>query len=66
MKAILEFNLPEERAEYELAVTGAELQAAVSDFDNWLRSTVKYSEKRDWPNAEQIRQRFIEMIGDLG
>lgn len=44
-KAILEFNLPEENEEFELAKNGARLSYAIDDFDNWLRSELKYNDK---------------------
>lgn len=44
MKAILEFNLPEEQEEYKLARNGLNLSCAVWDYDQEvLRSIVKYN-----------------------
>jgi hypothetical protein len=42
MKAILEFNLPEEQPEFELANDGYKWQLVVWELDQWLRSQIKY------------------------
>jgi len=42
MKAILEFELPEEADAFEEAEQGALLKAAIQKFDNMLRDKVKY------------------------
>ena len=47
MKAILEFNLPEENEEFQAAVNGLNYKSAIWDYDQWLRSEMKYSELSD-------------------
>lgn len=42
MKAILEFNLPEDASEYAAANAGAGLRSVLWDFDQWLRQQLKY------------------------
>ena len=42
MKAILEFSLPEEREEHEVAVHGMEWKIVCEDMDNQLRSWLKH------------------------
>lgn len=44
MKAILEFNLPEERPEFDLAVNGNKWSFVAWKIDQELRSKIKYSE----------------------
>lgn len=44
MKAILEFNLPEEQDEYDWAVNGPTYKLALEELDAWLRSVIKYDE----------------------
>ena len=44
MKAILKFNLPEENEEFQAAVNGLNYKSAIWDYDQWLRSEMKYSE----------------------
>ncbi len=42
MKAILEFNLPEDQSDFDLAVNGAKAQVALLEMDQWLRAQYKY------------------------
>jgi hypothetical protein len=44
MKAILEFNLPEEQPEFDLAVNGNKWSFVAWKIDQELRSKIKYSE----------------------
>ena len=46
-KAILQFNLPEERHEFEVASNGQNYLSALHDLDNYLRSKLKYEELPD-------------------
>jgi DNA-binding HxlR family transcriptional regulator len=43
MKAILEFNLPEDNVEYNLANKGQDFHTTLWDMDQWLRSNTKYA-----------------------
>jgi len=43
MKAILEFNLPDDEEDYRRARDGAKAFIVLSDLDNWLRDKIKYS-----------------------
>jgi len=42
MRAILEFNLPEEQSDFDLAANGAKAQVALWEMDQWLRAQYKY------------------------
>ena len=42
MKAILQFNLPEEQYEFDSAVTGSQWHNLVSDLDEKLRQDIKH------------------------
>ena len=44
MKATLEFNLPDDSEEHQVAVKAKELYLSLWDIDQWLRSKIKYSE----------------------
>ena len=44
MKAILEFNLPEEQTEHLTAVKALDYKYVVSEMDEYLRSQIKYQE----------------------
>jgi len=54
MKGILEFNLPEDQGEFEIACKGGKYFSALHELDNYLRSKIKYSEG-DVKVYEEIR-----------
>lgn len=43
MKATLEFNLPEDQDEFNLATKAADLQSALWQMKQWLRSETKHA-----------------------
>ena len=47
MKVILEFDLPEENLDFQAALNGHNYKSAIWDFDQLLRSEMKY---KDLPN----------------
>jgi hypothetical protein len=42
MKAILEFNLPEDDYDYSLCRDASRFKSILIDMENWLRKKVKY------------------------
>jgi hypothetical protein len=44
MKAILEFDLPEEQEEFDVANNGWKFKSAIWEIDNKLRSILKYEQ----------------------
>lgn len=42
MKATLEFQLPRDRAEFNMANGGAGFHSVLWDMDQWLRGKIKY------------------------
>ena len=42
MKAILEFNLPEDNYQHKAALQGADLKLIIATLDNMLRGYLKY------------------------
>jgi len=42
MKAVLEFNLPEDDHEFRMATTGANMHSVLWEYDQWLRGNIKY------------------------
>jgi len=44
MKAILEFNLPEEAAEHRMAIDGSDWKYVVTEMDEYFRSQIKYQD----------------------
>lgn len=61
MKATLEFNLPEEKDEYNFANNGVNYYSALVEFDQWLRSEYKYNGKED---MYAVREKLNEIIND--
>jgi hypothetical protein len=47
MKVILEFDLPEKNLDFQAALNGHNYKSAIWDFDQLLRSEMKY---KDLPN----------------
>lgn len=43
MKAILEFNLPEEQTEFENAVDAQKMLSVIWNMNQWLRKQIKYA-----------------------
>ena len=70
MKATLEFNLPEEQSDFDLAVNGAKAQSALCDMDQWLRSQTKYApddmSEDTFKAFELCREQLREIVYDNG
>jgi hypothetical protein len=70
MKATLEFNLPEEQSDFDLAVNGAKAQSALYDMDQWLRSQTKYApddmSEDTFKAFELCREQLREIVYDNG
>lgn len=64
-RAILEFTLPEEAVEHRLALSGAEIVAAVREFDDKLRANQKYSGDTMRP-ASEVRRLLAEILEERG
>ena len=47
MKAILEFNLPEEKEEFDAASKGMDWAILAWDIDQFIRNKIKYEQDRD-------------------
>ena len=71
MKATLEFNLPEDHIDFELAVNGAKAQSTLWEFDQWLRSQYKYMpdeeySKDKYETFEKCRAQLREIMFENG
>ena len=44
MKAFLEFDLPKDNMEFKAAINGSNYKSAIWEYDQWLRSEMKYGE----------------------
>ena len=59
MKAILEFNLPDDQGEYERVNKAIDLCGVLFDFDQYLRSEIKYHDK----DLQDARDKLYELMG---
>lgn len=67
MKAILEFNLPEDTDEHEVALKGMDWKYAMQAVDDCLREMVKYGDdpvKAEF--AENVRKMLYEELDERG
>lgn len=66
MKATLEFNLPEDKIEWDNAVRADAMYASLWDLSQELRTLWKYEELNDdeWKMVERIRDRFYDILSD--
>ena len=68
MKAILEFNLPEERYDYDSAVNGYKVIGMVEDLVEDLRSIYKHGPRQGYnlspEEAGKFRNLIIEFINE--
>jgi hypothetical protein len=66
MKATLEFNLPEETHEHELAINAATMYSAICDLDNHLRNVIKHGDQSEMVKrfANEIRNDYLSDIKD--
>lgn len=64
MKAILEFNLPEDDAEFYCATKGTDMLNALFEIEIELRKLYKYEElnEDEWNMVEKIRASFYEIL----
>ena len=61
MKAILEFNIPEDNQEFELASKALKMFGTLWDFDVWLRTEIKYNNQEQY---EPVREKLRELMNE--
>jgi len=71
MKAILEFELPEDKEEFDAASKGMDWAILAWDIDQYIRNRLKYqTEKLDTLSAKKelefLREALNEMLIDRG
>lgn len=62
MKAILEFNLPEDQGELDLAMMARTMYSAIWDVDHLLRNHLKHGEQK---NAEKVMERCVKELAEI-
>lgn len=74
MKAILEFNLPEETEEFQMATQAAKMHHTLWEIDQWLRTNTKYApddiNEHTYKAYEECREQLHQFLNgnnvDLG
>ena len=69
MKAILEFNLPDDQDDFQDAVNGQKWRLMVWNFDQHLRSQIKYNDKlseEQYKVYEEIRDMLYQKMNENG
>ncbi len=66
MKAVLEFNLPEEQQEFNQASNAVNYLVALEDFSQYIRGRIKYEENPEVIKKELdiIWGKFFEILAD--
>ena len=64
MKAVLEFDLPEDNQDFKAAINGSNYRSAIWDYDQWLRSEMKYGDLPDatYKAYEECRKKLREIL----
>ena len=66
MKAILEFNLPEDKIEFEAASKSMDWAIMAWDIDQYIRNRLKYqSEKLDTSSAKEELELLRESLNEM-
>ena len=61
MKATLEYNLPEDRDDFNYANNGFNYYMALVEMDQWLRAEYKYNDKEE---MYEVREKLRQIILD--
>ena len=63
MKAILEFNLPEDRDDFVVATKARNYKEALGDIHAYMRQLDKYSDK-EVVNISELRDKLLDLEND--
>ena len=70
MKATLEFNLPEEKSEFNFATQGSDWFFVAWKMDQWLRGNIKHAPNSmsddEYRTYELCREKLRQLIDDSG
>lgn len=67
-KGTIKFDLPEEKREFDAAINAMELGFCLWDFDQYLRSRIKYEELNDdqYKALQDARDKLWELMDERG
>ena len=71
MKAILEFNLPEDSHEFDMATQGSNMHSVLWEMDQWLRAQYKYMPDEGYSKDKydayyEARNKLFEFMNENG
>ena len=71
MKATLEFDLPEDHIEFEMAVNASKMHSVLWEMDQWLRAQYKYMPDTEYSQDkydtfEKCRDQLRELMFENG
>lgn len=69
MKAILEFNMEDDRQDFELAVNATKWYLVAWEMDQYLRTRMKYEDNisdEQYKAVDAAREKLRELINDSG
>lgn len=66
MKAILEFNLPEDNDQWRIYDNAMNYYSALCELERYIRDETKFAEltKEEYKNMERVKKRFYEVLND--
>ena len=67
MQGVLNFSLPDERQEFDMALHGADYCAALSELDQFLQNALEYGHKFDSADAalQAVRDQLHEELDGI-
>lgn len=69
MKAILEFNMDDDKNDFELAINGRKWYVLAWEFDQYLRTRMKYEESisdDEYKAVEAAREKLRDLMFESG
>ena len=70
MKAILEYNLPEDKQDFDFATQGSDWWSVCWEMDQWLRGNTKHApdsmSEDEYKTYERCRDQLRELIDSQG
>ena len=66
MKAVLEFNLPEDNYEFANATNGSKMRSVLWELDQWMRAKLKFEELPDgeYDAIKETRDQLRILLND--
>lgn len=65
MKAIIEFDLPDEDHYLKVVLNSRKYLSTIVNFSEWMRSEIKYSHVKI-VNLEEVRKHFLDILKESG